>query len=78
MVSLEDTAKCAGEEDLTLICTMIPDLNNNTMAASSKDTSTRVAAGAVIIRADTWADQATKMTDTTHNQEEVEDSIGHL
>lgn len=78
MASLEETPKCAGEEDSTLMCTMIQDLNNSTMA-SSKDTITRVAVGLVLIKADTWADKATKMTETTHNQEEVEDLIeAHL
>jgi hypothetical protein len=70
--------KCAGEEDLTLICTRILDLNNSTMA-SSKDTITRVAAGADLVKADTRVDQAMTMTDTTHKQEEVEDSTeAHL
>jgi len=69
-VNLGDTAKCAGEEDLTLICTRIKDLNNSTMA--SKDTTTRAAAGADITKVATWVDQATTMTETTHSQEEVE------
>ena len=70
MVNLGDTVKCAGEEDLTLICTRIQDLNNSTMA--SKDTTTRAAAGADITKVATWVDQATTMTETTHSQEEVE------
>ena len=38
----------------------------------SKDTTTRAAAGADITKAVTWVDQAITMTETTHNQEEVE------
>lgn len=45
-------------------------MNNSTMV--SKDTTTRAAAGADITKAVTWVDQAITMTETTHNQEEVE------